>query len=291
MTYSRIIAAGLNARGLRSEAQTANPYWGGDLFGLNKISAFNESSEENKRDILLDISQSFLEEALQVEKRGFDFASKMILIEDSEEVKQAYGLILTDEVEHYFELKRFLHKKESDENAKPFIRLLKDIVSTSDSYLMVFFLQVVLEGWGMTYYRDLLCYCRDDDLKALWKRILQDEARHHATGLTHYKLHQGHKRDVDAMMELLTTFLSMVQLGPQTCVGTLARHHGSLTKKQLITAFEECEGVLSAQKTLEGVKRLLSHDLDGTLLYGLEARGLFRAHSAQECAKVCLSLD
>lgn len=290
MSYTAIISKSLKARGIETPSENLSPYWTASFHGLNKIGVYQDLREEAKNSLLIDLSQAQLEEAIHVERRGIDFASKMILMARSDEEKQIYSLIHADELEHFFEIKRFLHRNEASEDENPFIVLLKEIVDTSDSYLMVFFLQIILEGWGMTHYNDLSSNCSDPKMQVLLKRILHDEARHHGTGLVHYKLRADEKRDVDAMTEIMAKFLYMIQIGPQTAIGHLNRYHQGLTKSQIEEAFNECSSVINAQKTLNGVKRLLSHDLDQSLIERLDKRGMFRAFTAQESTEVCLSL-
>ena len=290
MSYAAIISKSLKARGIETLSENLNPYWGAGFYGLDKIGAFNDLNSEKKNALLTNLSQAQLEEAIHVERRGIDFASKMILMARDDEEKQVYSLIHADELEHFFEIKRFLHCTESPEDQNPFISLLKEIVETSDSYLMVFFLQIILEGWGMTHYNDLASNCSDANMQVLLKRILHDEARHHGTGLVHYKLRADDKRDIDAMTEIMAKFLFMIQIGPQTTIANLYRQHEGLTKAQVTSAFTECESVINAQKTLAGVKRLLSHDLDQSLIERLDKRGMFRAYTAEESTEVCLTL-
>ncbi len=289
-SYKPMIKKSLKNRMEETSPVVFKPHWNAKFLGLDKIPYFNDLSIEKQQEVLLKCSQSIIEEAMHVEVRGIDFASKIILASESMEEKLNYSLIHADEVEHYFGVKKYLHFEEKNESEHVFINLIKEIIDSSDEYLMVFFIQVVLEGWGMSHYKDIGQECLNPELQTLLKRIQVDEARHHASGLVHY-LSRGKASDrqVKIMKELLVRFMQMIRIGPQTVVGHLEKTAGGFSKEQRIKAFTHINPVVETSKKLQNLKRLLNHDLNGTLVDQLDQQDMFRAMTPEECAEVCLS--
>jgi len=284
--YGKIIQKSLRARVPAIESTSAY-YWDSSFFSLSNLSLFENLSKERKENVLKSCSQSIIAEGIHIEDIGIDLTSFMIQKSNDNQEKHIYSLINADEIEHYYLLERFLLDPLPPASENPFITLLKECVQTSDSYQMVFFLQIILEGWGMTYYHDLEENCLDKNLKKDIKRILFDESSHHGTGLVYY---QKSKRESDAqvkkMVEILASFLEMIRVGPQVHVSFLERELGGFTLNQKEKVFEKIGAQEDTTRRLLGIKKLLRHDLSNYLIAELEKRNLFAPYSPKEFARI-----
>ncbi len=280
--YEKIIKKSLRSR-VETYKSKMPYYWGASFFNLDKVAAFNELNEEKKTNILRNCSQDIIVEGIHIENRGIDMASFMIQKTTLTNEKHIYSLINADEIEHYYILKRFLFSAPSPEDENPFISLMKECINSADSYRIVFFLQVILEGWGMTYYNGLMKACLEPNLQKSLSRILLDESSHHSVGLIHYKNHQGQTRaQLNKMMDILAALLGMLRAGPQRIIGCIERETEGLTLSGKRKIFEEIKAQQAAQRQLDAVKTLLRHDLSNELVDRLDKLNLFTAMTSKE---------
>jgi len=288
LAYEKLIKKSLKSR-IPSYESDINYYWDAKFFGLDQVDAFKVLNLEQQSKALQNCSQSLLAEGIHIENRGIDLTSFMISKSNVMEEKHIYSLINADEIEHYYLLSRFLFQEIYPENENAFIVLLKECINSADSYMMVFFLQVILEGWGMSYYNLLGKGCLDLELKKSIDRIIFDESSHHGTGLVYYKQHdQQSRKQLDMMTDLLATFLHMLRVGPQTIVGHLEREHGGLSAIQREMIFQQMNSYTDTQWRLDNIKKLLRHDLSNTLITRLEKLDLFKAMNPGECARMSI---
>ena len=85
---------------------------------------------------------------------------------------------------------------------------------------LVFMIQVLLEGWGMTHYTEMTDQCLDEELTLNLKSILADESSHHGSGLILFDERDLNREEREYILTSLKSFLQMVQVGP---AGTMSR--------------------------------------------------------------------
>jgi hypothetical protein len=194
-----------------------------------------------------------------------------------------YGILAGEEAEHFHMVSSFLDEEPADYRANPLIPLLKEVIDHGDRHLIVYVIQVVLEGWGLTHYHGLLDGCRDPKLEQTLQRILLDEAKHHGSGLVILKSLAPTWAQRERAIEILVPFLRLVAVGPQWVVGALEREWGGFTRERKLEVFRELDALARAQATLDVLKRLIQSDPSGEISARLEACGSFRALSPEEC--------
>ena len=259
-----------------------NPYWDATHFGLQNVKVFQDSPEEEQGEILRIANHGILEEAYFIEKAGVGYMAKMVLLAETTEERMLYALFSADEATHLAQIGRFLPDRQMGGTNNAFLRFLTDLVETQDKTVLLFTIQVVLEGWGLSHYRSLAKDCRNPQLSNMFEGFLQDEARHHGTGFTLFNQMPVSKASRAAIVEALTLFLQMVQVGPQSVVTAIERVKGHLSRQQKVRIFEELDTETHSGTRLHLLRSLMRGESTG-IIQELEKRGGFQPFSASEC--------
>lgn len=256
-------------------------YWNADYFNLENATLFKNATISQQQNILKITSQGILEEAYFIEKAGIGYMAKMVLLSETTEERMLYSLFCADETSHLAKIMPFLERISVDTN-DPFLKLLGDVVESEDKSVILFVLQVVLEGWGLSHYRSLAKECCYPDLSVVFQSFLEDESRHHATGLTLFQQQSLNLNSKRAILEILTSFLEMIRVGPQRVVNAVEMVLGDLSRSQKIKLLEELDAETHSNTRLSILRSLISKQ--GSIFVSeLEERGIFQGYPAHLC--------
>jgi len=258
-------------------------YWNAAYFGLDRVQIFQDATLDQQTEILDCSACGLLEEAYFIEKAGVGYMAKMVSLAESTEERMLYALFSADEVTHLTQISRFLPNSEMVGTDNAFLRLLEDLAETQDKAVLLFVLQVVLEGWGLTHYRSLAKNCRNVDFSAVLQSFLQDESRHHGTGVTLLDRTNVTKSSQQTIIEVLGLFLQMVQLGPQSVVAAIEKVKGDLSRQQKVEIFEQLDTENHSNSRLQLLRSLMRSPNMGTIVEELEIRGVFQPLPAEKC--------
>ncbi|MBF2065186.1 MAG: ferritin-like domain-containing protein [Calothrix sp. C42_A2020_038] len=261
-------------------------YWSTEHFDLNKVKIFIDSSHEEQAQILHLCNQALLEEAYLIEKAGVGYMSKMVLLAETTEERMLYALFSADEVTHLAQISSFLPSEIVATN-NPFLQLLAEVAETSDKAVLIFVLQVILEGWGLTHYRNLAKNCQRAQLKAILQSFLEDESRHHATGVRLCEqMSIENQATQKTIFEILASFLQMVQVGPQGVVAAVEQVKGGLSRQQKITIFQELGAEYHSSSRLNLLRSLMIYPQTRTIVQQLDEQNAFKPFSPEQCVIV-----
>lgn len=285
-----VLQSALKRRAAAAPVNT-NPletYWPAAHFGLDGVSIYRDASRIDQARILAGCSRDVLAESYFIEKSGMYFAAKMALLAESAQERMLYSLFGADEAMHFSWMANYAASEAVAgffDNA--FIRWLDEILQNADKPVLTFIVQVALEGWGISHYHALMRDCLDADLRATFEKIIQDEARHHASGVILFNAQAPTADQQTAIIAALRSLLLMVQVGPQSVAAQIARVKGQLSNRQRERVFAELDCERQTAKKLETLKSLIgSTALADTILGRLEHSDAFRPYSAIECAAV-----
>jgi len=280
----RVLSSALSSRlGSQSSSLETTPYWNAIHFGLEKVKLFQAASKEEQAEILRLCSNGLLEEAYFIEKAGVGYMAKMVLLAETIEERMLYALFSADEVTHLAQINAFLPEKELVGTDSPFLRFLADLVETQDKTVLLFVLQMVLEGWGLSHYRSLAKDCQNPQLGAVFEGFLQDESRHHGTGVTLFNHRAVSETSRATIVEILNLFLQMVQVGPQSVVAAVERVKGHLSRQQKLKIFQELDTEQHSGTRLMLLRSLMRGEAAGIIVQELENRGAFQPFPAERC--------
>ncbi|MFG6104435.1 ferritin-like domain-containing protein [Leptothoe sp. EHU-05/26/07-4] len=281
---NRILTAALGEREIINESNASSIYWQPQYFDLDRVSIFQESADCEQHHILQQLNRGLLQESLFIEQAGVGYMAKMVLLADSAQERMLYSLFAADETMHLAQLQPYAASDIAPtELNDPFLQLLSDIVESADKTVLLFVLQVVLEGWGLTHYRSLARACTDSSLRALFQSFLQAEARHHGTGVTLLNQAEISGNSKAAIVDCLATFLQMVRIGPQRVVAAIATTKGHLSRPQRIQILQQLDTVTHGHQRLQLLKHLMASTNHG-IVSQLADQDLFTPLNAEEAA-------
>ena len=258
-------------------------YWNADFFNLNRVKIFQDASDREQSAILEWVNRSLLEEAYYIENAGVGYMAKMTLLAETVEERMLYGLFTADEANHLSQISGFLPEIELKNHQDPFLNLLAEVVEGTDKTVLLFVLQVVLEGWSLSHYRRLAKECRQQNLTQIFSSFLDAESRHHATGSLLFEKVLISKLSQELMIELLAKFLMMVQVGPQNVLTAIAQVKGDLSRSQKIQILEELDTETHSGTRLKLLRSLMRGKSAEAILQALEERGAFVPLPAHQC--------
>jgi hypothetical protein len=269
-----------------SNAGALGTYWPAAHFGLDRVAVFRDASEAEQGSILAGCSRDVLAESYFIEQSGMYFAARMALLAESAQERMLYSLFAADEATHFSWIANYAASESvAGFLDNGFIKLLGEILENEDKLTLTCMVQVVLEGWGISHYRALMHDCLDADLRAIFGKIIKDEARHHASGVILSNEQQPSAAQLSAIIAALRRLLLMVQVGPQSVVAQIERVKGHLSNVQRERVYDELNCEREAAKKLETLKLLIrSTPFADAILGALEGEGAFRPYSAIECA-------
>lgn len=287
---SRILTSALQERNILQTASTDSTpiYWQADYFDLDRVSIFQEASLLEQQQILKRLNQDLLQESLSIEQAGVGYMAKMVLMAESSQERLLYSLFTADETTHLVQLQPYGTAYASSVDAPtkildPFLQLLADIVESTDKALLLFVLQVVLEGWGLTHYRRLARGCGDNSLRELFRSFLQAESRHHGTGVTLFRQSHLSSSSQNDIVDCLALFLQMVRVGPQRVISAIATAKGHLSRPQRIQILQQLDTVTHSHQRLQLLRSLMA-STESSIVSELEHKGLFTPLSPEEAA-------
>jgi hypothetical protein len=263
--------------------QPDSNYWDAEFFNLHQVKIFQQASTAEQSAILGLTNRSLLEESYFIEKTGVGYMAKMVLLAETVEERMLYGLFTADEATHLSQISHFLPEVEPTNSNDPFVRLLAEVVETADKTVLLFVLQVVLEGWGLNHYRRLAKECQHPILAELFASFLHAEARHHGTGTTLFNQIPVAADSQATILDVLAQFLFMVQMGPQSVLVAVEQVKGHLLRSQKIQILEELDTQTHSGTRLQILRSLMRGGSADAIVQALDERGVFEPLPADKC--------
>ena len=269
----RVLATALQQKPQSESQQLADSPWDAQFFGLTHLVLFQDATPPEQTAILNLASQSLLAEAYSIEKAGVGYMAKMTLLAETTEERMLYALFCADEGTHLAQISPFISDVASG-TRDPFLQFLASVLETADRIVLLFVIQVVLEGWGLSHYRHLSKYCHHPKLAELFHGFLAAEAQHHRAGVTLFDRTRLCPTSQSAIVETLAVFLQMVQVGPQRLIEAIAVVKGGLSRSQRIGLLSELDTETYSGMRLN-VLRSLIEPLAPEIAATLNDRNLF----------------
>lgn len=281
----------------RSQQNLANkPLWAPETFELPKCRAWREMASAARERVLRACNRQVLREAWLIEKAGMTYAAKMILLSESLEEQQLYCAIASEEAAHFAALEPWVEAFEARQGElDAFHKFLARMIEGGQRRPLILLIQVLLEGWGLYHYRELAERSSDPALRDVLQEILEDEGRHHGSGLVLLRdqgsFESAEVKDFEsAFTSAFLEFSLMVRLGPQG-VASAIRHEfeknqGPMGLEERIALFEDLECENHSQRRLDILRELASRAVSSNCLAALDQAKAFRPMSAAECASL-----
>lgn len=261
--------------------------WSVAYFGLDRVDVFTQANVLQQQQILQSVNRNLLEEAYFVEKAGMGYMANMVQLAETLEERMLYSLFCSDEARHLAQIRSFLPDA-PESTQDPFFHLLAELAECGDRSVLLFVIQIVLEGWGLSHYRSLAKHAQIPVLSALLLGLLQEESRHHAAGVTLFQATSATPTAQATMTEILVRFLQMVQVGPQAVVRAIEQTFGHLSFAQKVTVFEQLDTQVHSAQRLAILQNLMQTGGGGSIVETLREKGVFEPLPARVCATASL---
>ncbi len=258
----------------------SSPPWNAAFFELNSVPIFRTATALEQTEILQRASQALLVESYCIEKAGVGYMAKMTLLAETTEERILYALFSADEATHLAQLTPLV--PEVTDTGDPFLQLLESLLETAERSVLLFVIQVVLEGWGLSHYRHLSKHCHQPELSDLFHSFLQAEAKHHSAGVVLFDPEKISNRDHAAIVEALAAFLGMVRVGPQRLVSAIASVKGDLSRTQTIALLGDLETERHSATRLNLLRSLIT-PVASTIAEALDHHHLFSPLPPAQC--------
>ncbi|HMV67715.1 MAG TPA: ferritin-like domain-containing protein, partial [Myxococcota bacterium] len=257
--------------------------WDPAFFGLDRTTAWRGATPVQRAEILSLAGRGLLEEAWYVEQCGVAYASTMALRATNTEERALYALFSADEARHLFAIEGWLADAPIGPPS-PFHHLLVSVLEQASTLGAVLVVQVLLEGWGLRHYRDLAVACNETALTSILDGIVQDETRHHGSGVILLSQRALDPADQPAVIGLLSHFLTMVRAGPQGTLSAIDQVLGPLTRGDRVTTLRELDTERHAASRLAVLHSLLQQRHAAPVREALEGLGMFTPLTAEQAA-------
>jgi CheY-specific phosphatase CheX len=238
------------AQPLEPGFQRADALWRAEWWGLEASKTFSILKPQLQKSVLEACNRTVLNEAYFIEKSGLAYTSKMVLLAESTDVAQLYALIGADEARHLAWLELYVADEDKTRPNGQFLAFLSSLIEEAPPRLLVYLVQIILEGWGLDHYKRLADGCQNTHLTEVLLNILKDEALHHKSGSLLFKPTELQPEDWELIRSALISYASMVRVGCWTVIQAMEKVLDALS-------VQEEEDVLIARKHSEECFRKL----------------------------------
>lgn len=288
LALNKIIRGSIKRKGRTGHVdEPCNTFaWPATLFFLNHSRLFKKLSSEDQHQVIKACNDFILSESYFIEKAGLAYCAKMILLAETTEIRQMYGLIASDESVHLQWLLPYVPESLRTSPQGQFIHAITQMIEQCNANTLYFLVQTILEGWGVSYYKTLAANCQLPMLQQTLLDIVKDEAVHHKTGKALFNPEKITRNDEIHLYDGMKCYADILKLSTQNIVKCVENVIGTLSFQQRIELFEDLESEMTAKIKLALLKDLMQHPKLDKFLARLEEEGYFTPYSAKACAEI-----
>lgn len=262
--------------------------WNEDFFHLKNANLWKEKSNVEKTRILISLGQKILQEAYFIECAGMAYAAKMNLSAQTKEERQFFCFVGEEEARHLRLVESLANFNTSLENIPSFALLIGEIIqeATKSSHLLL--IQILLEGWGLHYYKTLAKSAMDESVASAFKAILKDEIRHHSAGVILFSQQKKTMSEeaAEEFLGYLERIAFMVKIGPYAACEEVFRNEAKPTLEKLKSFLKETDAESITAGKMEILGQLLSKSLPDNVLETLKEREILKPLDLNEMSEV-----
>lgn len=253
-------------------------YWDETRYNLYKSTLFKSQDKKTREKILNDLSRHTLAVSYFIEKTAISFALKMGLLSTSLEERALYGMIVSEEVMHQQEFLNFIDFHPEDlQLSSPLVRSLGSIVQNADKASSLFIGQIFLEGFGIAHYNVSMDNCNDEDLKRVFSRILQDEARHHGSAVVLFGREDDENINTEEIYQTSSKLLEGMKNYHQVLFKIFEKNIGPLSLSQKMDLLNEIEYSSFMCDKTDKIRDIIKKSDKFGIVSRLERDGIFEA--------------
>ncbi len=261
-------------------------FWRPDLFLLDRSTLYARLDPLRQQRILKHYNDVLISEFYFLEKSGLAYCAKMILLGETTETRQLYGLIAADEATHLEWITPYVDLACRTKPQGKLLPVLGKIIEDCDANSLYYLVQTIIEGWGMMTYKVMSKACQCPHLKAILKNVMQDEAIHHETGPALFEPEKITAQTAAFIYDRMKAYAEVLRVGPQTLVQCIEKEVGELSITELETLFDDIKTELTSHLKLQILKDLMLQPQMEQYVQRLTDENYIHPYSAAECAKI-----
>jgi hypothetical protein len=250
-------------------------YWDAKRFGFQNTNLFTNFSVSEQNNVLSFLSKMNINMSYFIEKCAYNYGAKMILLSETEEEKIYYSIFTYEEALHQKEFDKFISNKPTPSTAiHPLLNPLTRCIEQAEKDASVFVVQVLLEGYGMYIYKSLGETTISNDLQNVYKKIVQEEAGHHGSGLL---IAEKDSIDETAQAEIIDYTWEFSEAIQNPCMirQALESVDGKMSNTQFKNILDSMSYAANAQQRLDLLKNLLKRFDHWNIFQKLENKNAF----------------
>ncbi|MBS1956315.1 MAG: ferritin-like domain-containing protein [Cyanobacteria bacterium SZAS-4] len=263
--------------------------WSADWWGFDSCPVYANLSVEKQNDVLARCNQSLLTEAYFIEKSGLAYSAKMVLTARNTDEAQLFALIGADEAKHLAWIEPYVSADAKQLPRGHFLSFLSNLIEEYPPKLLVYLVQIILEGWGLDHYNRLAKSCAHPELAKLFAAILKDEALHHRSGNVLFDASQLSQRDYSLIEDALQHYSLMVRVGPQGALAIVDEVAGGLSNSDLQSVLVALRHEDETQRKLLLLRQLMNQPLVSRVVEILDEEHCFLPVSLREAVDCFVS--
>lgn len=245
------------------------PLWDESFYHLQHSDLWHSLAEDKQNQILISLGQKILQEAYFIECAGMAYAAKMNLAARTLEERAFFCFVGEEEAKHLRLVESLDHFNTSLETIPSFALLIGEIIQDADRPSHLLLIQILLEGWGLHYYKSLAKSTKVESVAQVFKGILKDEIRHHSGGVllfNAYKNTHMSEQDIKQFLEYLERIAFMVKVGPWIVTEEMMKQQTAPTIEMLKTFLSQTQAVSVTSGKMKILQDLLKKSLPAEVM-------------------------
>jgi hypothetical protein len=253
---------------------SVRPLWDEDFFNLRGAAHWGLLDPAGKTAVLAALGEKILQEAYFIECAGMAYAGKMNRAAASREERQFFCFVGEEETRHLRMIENIGGFSTAVDAVPSFALLIGEIIAAATRPCHLLLIQILLEGWGLHYYKTLAKAATEEAVASVFKSIIKDEIRHHAAGVVLFRAEALTGADVGTLLGYLARIIELVKIGPYGVCAEVARRSPFGSRDELQRFLAEIDAVSVTAGKLELLGQLLYKNLPRSVSDELTRTGL-----------------
>lgn len=264
--------------------------WDERFFQLEKSHLWRSLDSEKQTSVLKSMTESILREAYFIETAGMSYAAKMNMTSLTKEERQFFCFVAEEEAKHLRLVESLFDFDKSNSRIPSFSLLIGDIIQDATRVSHLLLIQILLEGWGLNYYKLLAKETLSEKVSLAFKSILKDEIRHHSAGVILFTKDKEQllreSKNKQELLNYIEQICKMIQIGPFTLVSEMFKFLPRPTRDDLIQFLQETDAVKTTTQKLQLIDDLVSKALSSEIMIEMREKKIFTPLQVESMASL-----
>jgi rubrerythrin len=262
---------------------------GETFYQLDKSQLWNSLDSDKRTKILRTMTENILREAYFIESAGMAYAAKMNLTSVTKEERQFFCFVAEEEAKHLRLVESLFDFDKSRNNIPSFALLIGEIIQEASRKSHLLLIQILLEGWGLNYYKNLAKESHYERVTSVFKLILKDEIRHHSAGVILFSKDWNSTdqkpENVNELSSYIHRICKMIQIGPFALCQEVFKQINAPNSEKVIKFLNDIDAVRTTSLKMKLVEDLISKSLSHDYINEMRNNNCFEALNLEKMAE------